>query len=363
MPNPESALHLSLVAAYPDRKDVVKAARTLEERGYRVRRCSTGEDYLYSEVELVVIYAPSLLGVQINKIKAAADARQIPCAEIRQESSAWRLPPPRKEVVVQPDPDPPPISAAKVPSVLPDNLPVFLQQVQKSLEADLDWGEIVGTIQPWWTGETPTGERLRQYIERLTSTPEKVPAAFREFWARYKKTPEPAVSEEAVPVETLTPPLSDMELHLLYEEAETTNQDLQAANTRLAKLQEELAAQLRQEQAATAAARQKAADYYRGLLAVRREADQLRQQVQILQRNTEGVADTLQAVQTERDALQRCVLALQEETQYLRKTPPAAEPSHRILTKEGFGAAYAAYQMKVVLAEDLVSRIAKELGL
>lgn len=360
MPNPESALHLSLVAAYPDRKDVVKAARTLEERGYRVRRCSTGEDYLYSEVELVVIYAPSLLGVQINKIKAAADARQIPCAEIRQESSAWRLPPPRKEVV---QPDPPPASAAKVPSVLPDNLPVFLQQVQKSLEADLDWGEIVGTIQPWWTGETPTGERLRQYVERLFSTPERIPAAFREFWASYKKAPEPAISEEAVPVETLAPPLSDMELQKLYEEAETTNQELQAANTRLAKLQEELAAQLRQEQVATAAARQKAADYYRGLLAVRREADQLRQQVQLLQRNTEGVADTLQAVQAERDALQRSVLALQEETQRLRKTPPTSEPSHRILTKEGFSAVYAAYQMKVVLAEDLVSRIAKELGL
>lgn len=362
----EPVRHISLVAALPERKDVVKASKTLESRGYVVARYSPSENFTGSPCELVVVYAPSLMAVQINKIKEAAKLVRLGCIEIRQEASHWTLPPPKPapwEVVPKDTPDPPP-SRKPASAVPPEHLPAFLAQVRRSLEQDLDWGEIVGAIQTWWSGEPPTGERLRQYIERLEASPEKLPASFREFWLSYKKKPEPAISEEQTPLEILSPPLSDSELQKLYEEAESTNQDLQAANTRLAKLQEELAAQLRQEQAATAAARQKAADHFHSLLAVRRETEQLKAEIQTLQGVLDRSVSVGVAKEEELEALRQQVANLEHTVERLSAAPPPlATPAHRILTKEGFAAAYAAYQMKVVLAEDLIRRIAQELGL
>lgn len=371
--NEKPARTLALIAAFPDRKDVLKAATTLRERGYQVDVHSPVSDYCLVEprYDAVVLYVPTMVAAQINKAKLGASAAGFRCYEIRAESSSWKLPPlPIEGEKVEVEA---PVSKAK-PSVDPGDLDAFFSQVRKGLQEELGWGEIVQTVQPWWNGSTLEADTLRQYVERTLTLPERCPPFFREFWRSWTdpRKKEPVEEPEKTPeLEVLKEPLSDSELQSLYAEAERTNEELQAANSRLTKLQEELAGQLRQEQSATDSARRRAAEHYRALLACRREVDQhradadhLRSEVGRLSGELATAGTALSQKTAEAQALTAALNEMSQQKERLQnEAQRAVTPAHKILTLEGFATIWQAHQLRVVSAEELLRRVAEELGL
>lgn len=235
-----------LFAAFPSRKDTIKVLDTIEGRGYSAMGLGVSQA-LPPETAKVAILPRGLTTADEKKIgsKAADRGLQVFTLPIEESRGVWDRHLPRLDEtppVETPEPPPPPSIKKKVEQ---GKLEEFLYAVKSGLEVgtwsdnsqfeEPGWGAVLVLVQQrtLWSGAADPAE-IQAYVERLVSSPERLPTWFREWWPAYQAglnppAPPPPADKEASddlgPVDVSAPKVATTEmtaeeLLLLYNEAE-----------------------------------------------------------------------------------------------------------------------------------------------
>lgn len=367
---------VTLFAAYPSRKDTARILAAIEQRGYLAQALGPNQTPP-QETAKVAILSRNLTAADERRIRARAVALNVSAFVLPAEESreVWERHLPSLVAKAAPEaPEPPPPSISR--KVEPAELDEFLHAVKSGLEAGAwedntnytpaGWEAVLvllrhGTL---WKGPSEPAA-VQAYVERLWTTPEKLPAWFREWWPAFQAaataTPLPAVEKERPddlgPVDVGVPALERTELTTeellpLYTEAEA---QISSLHQSLVSAEQTVLRQARELETVHAKHRgslQRVAE-------LAREVCRLRNRDQANKDSLDELLElrTRQAKQTE--ALAARVQELEAEVTAWKARPPALEipPGGRLLSADDIASCRLAMTSSIFTPEDILKKL------